>query len=374
MLTPARGIDPGARATDRRGVLRSIGIVATVVTVLVSCTGPMPASEGDLSTSSAALCVTDPLQYALGYEPPANGVVKAGWFNVQTDCQGLSVTACVQGRLDKLNFNRPYAQLSPVIYFPDAIAPYLITQPLNIMGIHGVTLVGQSPTGTVLKWSGSAPAACDVDCSMLWVNGSDTVTIKRMTLDGAGVASSLVRVAWVPTKDPTDPMGNRYLNFQTTETGLEDLRLKNAHFGMRAGILPSGAGDDHNTIRRVSFDHMSEAGFSAEHFNALNTNIWDSSFSFCRLGVTSNFGNFNVYNRTFLSSTEADIKNFDGEDFTLQGELLGALATVPRWQGRRALAHPEQQGQRPVTDGDRSLPPWLGGRGRQRHSDTIVSR
>jgi hypothetical protein len=321
MSTPA-GSTPRVRPVLRRSRLRRILRLAALTTLLASCTGELlqGESESERLVSSAIggtppCAPASPLEYAVAYAPaPAHAPGWSAWFNVKTDCPGgaVSLTSCIQQRLAAMNYAAPKQHLNPVIYFPDSTVPYEIEAALNIKGIHGVTFVGQSPGGTVLRWTGPvASSTCDTDCSMFWLNGSDHVTIKRMTLDGAGRASSLVRVAYVPETGA---------NYQATAGGFEDLRLSNAAYGIRAGAA-SNVGDDHNTVRRVSFDHMTEAGFSAQGQNALNTNIWDSSFTFCNIGVRSEFGNFNVYNSTFQASTVADVVTFDNEDFTLQGNV-----------------------------------------------------
>ncbi|WP_437675779.1 right-handed parallel beta-helix repeat-containing protein [Sorangium sp. So ce131] len=303
---------------SRRPILREMNVVLYVAAAssLAGCTVE---AEGDaaLEPLAATECAADPLEYDIAYSEGSP------WFNVATDCGAAPLTACLQTRLDSMNFayrdtHPGVAPPNPVIYFPDAAAPYLIDATLNVKGIHGVTFVGQSPTGTVLKWNAPPPsAACGPECpqrSMFWINGSDHVHIKRMTLDGAGAAStatSLIRVGFLLDKGH---------NFQSTGNGFDDLHLMNAEYGIFAGGL-TNAGDDHTTVRRVSFAHMTSAGLRTEGFQALNTNIWDSSFSFCDIGVLSHFGNVNVYNSSFRSSTTADVKTTDSDHFTLQGNV-----------------------------------------------------
>ncbi len=297
------------------------------------CTTPQDSEQ--LDVTEQAICGSPaPIEYSLAYRPPqvpavfplaalgplAPPDVAPGWFNVATDCppDDAKLTACLQKRLDRLQYTTALTQqaalrhpLSPIIYFPNRATPYPISATLSAVGIKGMTFVGESRDGVVLRWTGPpAVSPADPAADMFHLNGSSYVHFKRMTLDGSGQAAALVREYTALVKD---------VNFQATGDTFEDLRLSNAAYGIYAGIFTGAtdSGNDHNTIRRVNFSVLG-TGFDSEGSNPLNTNIWDSSFDGCGIGVHSGV-NINVSNSRFRSSVDKDIWVQGAEDYTILG-------------------------------------------------------
>ncbi len=288
--------------------VRVLGIVGA--TALSGC-GAEPADERARETAEA-VCPTEPPEYGLAWDPAAS------WFNVRTSCGIGDVTACVQTYLNSLQYQAIVPGRNPVVYFPSQ--SYLISNTLEIHGIHGVTIVGQDPRTTILTWTGPPAATCAVTSAgplscdrgnMFRINGSGHVRIARMTLNGSGTANALIRESFYP-----DIPGG----FQATGCEFSDLILRSARYGISTGLAASGAqGDDQNTVRRVAFSELSEAGFAALGQTALNSALWDSSFSRCKYGVFSHGGNISVYSSFFKRSTIADVFHGADYDFTLQG-------------------------------------------------------
>lgn len=297
----------------------------------IACAAPPPASL--LQPQATAQCAQPPLEEALAYDPGSQ------WFNVQDQCGCLptscpsspsDLTACIQTQLDTLK-TAGSTGLSPILYFPNGT--YVIAQTLALTGNTGVTLMGEDPAKTVIVWGGapaqadpptpnaptpactlplsdSQPPACDVG-NMLHIDGSSYIKITRLTLDGqipgsTATAKAALRVAYY--KEPG--------HFASTGNEFSDLVLRHAWYGIRAAI-PGGSNDAENTVRRVSFEQLSVAGFSAESDNSLNNNIWDSRFTNCHIGVRAIPGSVNVYNNTFLRSGDADIVNGGHQGFNL---------------------------------------------------------
>lgn len=299
-------------ANDRNpgiGVIGVLGIMGAMA--LVGCRAK-PAEERAAEITEALWCFTEPHEYGLAWDPASP------WFNVRTSCGIGDVTACVQDYLNNLQYQAIVPGRSPVIYFPSYM--YTISNTLEIQGIHGVTLVGQDPKTTILTWTGPPAASCPVTSAgplscdsgnMIRINGSSHVRIARLTLNGSGTANALIRESYYSGL----PGG-----FQATGCEFSDLILWRARYGISAGAgVSRPQGDDHNTVRRVAFIDLSEAGFAALGQSALNSNLWDSSFTRCNYGVFSHGGNINVYSSFFNKSTIADVFNAADYDFTLEG-------------------------------------------------------
>jgi hypothetical protein len=308
-----------------------LGIVGAMA--LAGC-GAEPADERAAETAEA-LCTSEPPEYGLAWDPASP------WFNVQTSCGIGDVTVCVQNYLDGLQYQTILPGRSPVVYFPSQ--SYTISNTLEIHGIHGVTIVGQDPKTTILTWTGPAAATCAVTSAgplscdtgnMFRINGSSHVHLARLTLNGNGKANALVRESFYPGI----PGG-----FQATGCEFSDLILRSARYGISTGAAVSGAqGDDQNTVRRVAFIELSEAGFAALGQSALNSNLWDSSFTRCKYGVFSHGGNISVYSSFFQKSTIADVFHGADYNFVLEGNTSigspvffqsGDLAVPPALHG-----------------------------------------
>jgi hypothetical protein len=326
----ANGSNPGS------GAFCVLGIVGAMV-----LSGCVTGSESEQTAEIAeALCTVEPPEYGLAWDRASP------WFNVRSSCGSGDVTACVQAYLDGLQYQAIVPGRSPVIYFPNQ--SYTISNTLEIHGIHGVTIVGQDPRATILSWAGPPAATCPVSSAgplscdrgnMFRINGSSHVRIARMTLKGNGKANALIRESYYPGI----PGG-----FQATGCEFSDLILRSARYGILAGLAAAGAqGDDQNTVRRVTFIELSEAGFAVVGQMALNSNVWESSFTRCKYGIFSHGGNVDVYSSYFQKSTIADVFNGADYDFTLVGNTSigspvffqsGDLAVPPPLHGGGEMA------------------------------------
>jgi len=323
-------------ATSRRRPACLIFFVAALGAT-AACLQPSSAPVTAQATAEIR-CVQPPLEDALAYDPGSN------WFNVATSCppSPSQLTACLQARLDALA-TASSTGISPVLYFSSGT--YTIDQTLSLTGVDGAILVGEDPAQTVIAWAGPAAEAdaaplpgtpldgmdpaSDVG-NMFHIDGSLNVKITRLTFDGqiagsASTAKAAIRVALYQHYNDG--------KFRTASTANEfsDLILRHAWFGVRAGIF-GGSNDAENTMRRVSFEDLSVAGFSAESDNCMNNNVWASRFTQCGVGARAIPGSLSVYDSVFLQSAEADLVKggHQGFEFVIQGNTAIGAPTFYR--------------------------------------------
>ena len=119
-----------------------------------------------------------------------------------------------------------------VVYLP--AGTYKITSNIHWVDKINVSLLGHSPSDTIIKWAGPA-AGCPTDqygrpiCStMLWVDGVNEARFGRITWDGQGTASIAVWHDWdasIPNQPVCCP----------TNLSHEDEVFKNVQKGLVAG-------------------------------------------------------------------------------------------------------------------------------------------
>ena len=180
--------------------------------------------------------------------------------------------------------NHPY-----VLYLP--AGTYRITQELEFKYRIAVSVVGEDPTTTIIKWDGASGGI------MLHCNGVSHHRVARLTLDGAGVALSAIDHKWDGSNQPSATSGSEY----------SDLIIKDAQFGLRAGVAYN---DAEVAVLRCQFLRCSQIAISMESYNAVDWWVWNCSFDTCRVGVanTVNAGICNVYESRFRNSTESDLE------------------------------------------------------------------
>ena len=138
------------------------------------------------------------------------------WTNVKTvyGAKGDGVTddtAALQAALSNVGLNGH----SSVVYLP--AGTYKISSTLNLAAREHISIVGEDPATTIIKWAGASGG------TELHIDGLDYSRFDRLTFDGAGVAGVLVDQSW---------SGGNY--FDTGNQYADDV-FKNAAIGIQGG-------------------------------------------------------------------------------------------------------------------------------------------
>ena len=179
---------------------------------------------------------------------------------------------------------------SSVLYIP--AGTYRVTQTLNLQAREHVSILGEHPDVTRLKWDGAAGGV------LLHLDGVAYSRVDRLTFDGTGKAGVLV-----------DQSLTGYGQGQFFDSGNEyaDDVFQDAVNGIRGGNYDLGAAE--SAVLRCHFLRHSGAGIILKNFNALDWFIWYCTFDDNYKGVSNNpgAGNFHVFGSLFRRSTNADI-------------------------------------------------------------------
>ena len=257
----------------RRGLLRASGLVLAAA-VLLAGAGPAGADE------------------FVGPFP--------SWADARRDYGALGDgkaddSDALQKALDDLRKEKDAP--SKVLYLP--AGTYRITRTLQLLrAAHnessGVSILGEHPDRTVLRWDGPADG-------VMFLYNPWYARMGRLTFDGAGKALTAVR------------HGEQF----TTANEFADVVFRDVGFGIEAG-MKNGIAE--TAVLRCRFLRCSKAGISIQNFNSLDWWIWHSRFEDCRLGVTNQFGagHFHVYESLFLRSAEADMSMGNTEYFGIR--------------------------------------------------------
>lgn len=184
-----------------------------------------------------------------------------------------------------------------VIYLP--AGTYCISSTLVLRGKIGISILGEDPGRTVIKWTGA-----DKD-TMFWANGSAYFKLSRFTWNANGRKDMEgVGVHW---KD-------HWKDAKTQSFASLNIDLSDNYFigGFKYGIsggLSNGANDSEITIRRCLFQGCTQAGIRIDGFNALDYWVWDCKFIGCYIGISCTNGNYHVYRSFFSHNTETDLFN-----------------------------------------------------------------
>jgi len=227
------------------------------------------------------------------------------WFNVQRDfgAKGDGVaddTQAVQNALNALGA----AGHSPVLYIPSGT--YLITGTLTLAGGINLSVVGEDPSKTTLKWSGANMG------TILHVDAVAYSRFIRLTFDGGGKASMAVSQS-----ESTTTVATSRQTFFATGNEYSDDVFQNSEYGLRVGYNTSG--DSEGTVLRCKFINNTGAGFETENANALDWWIWDSIFLGNGIGAANTTGAYHVYNSLFEKSTNEDVFIFNTGNFNFRG-------------------------------------------------------
>ena len=228
------------------------------------------------------------------------------WINIKTayGAKGDGITD------DTAAFQRALTDLGTaghgnVLWIP--AGTYKITSQLNLSSRLGVSIIGEDPATTILKWAGPGVFSTDSTTgSMFVVNGVAESRFDRLTFDGSGSPIVLVDQVWDGASNYF-PTGNEFA----------DDNFQNANIGIRGGVL--GQGFAETSILRDHFTDLKVIGVITMNYNALDAWVRDSVFDHDMNGVgdrvpnpdgstyINGAGEVNVYNNIFRYSTGADI-------------------------------------------------------------------
>jgi len=254
-------------------------------------------NANNVSAETAALCRT-----TTG-TPPAAAPEEfvgpfASWTNLKTvyGAVGNGVaddTVALQTALTQLGTGGR----SPVLWIP--AGTYKITQKLVLTTRENVSIIGEHPDTTILKWAGPSGG------TMLWMNGVAYSRCNRLTFDGNGLAQVLVDQYRTGSYFDT---ANEYADnvFKDTLGGASNQN----GIGLRVGGGPgTGAqnGSAEGAVLRCRFYRLG-AGVQTMQYNALDWWVWDSLFENCCKGLSNGeAGGLRAYRCIFRGSTVSDI-------------------------------------------------------------------
>ncbi len=146
----------------------------------------------------------------------------------------------------------------------------------------GVTVVGEDPARTVLRWDG--PEGGTMIQWDAWY-----ARFSRLTLDGAGKAG----------------MGLLYGPAFSTYNETSDLIFRDLHNGLVFGRAQS-QGQAENEVLRCRFLRCG-TGIRTVNWNSMDIWVWYCRFEDCDRGVHNVMGNWHVWESLFLRSRTADV-------------------------------------------------------------------
>jgi hypothetical protein len=225
----------------------------------------------------------------------------ASWANVKADYRAVGDgraddTAPLQKALDDLGRDKQ----PKVLYLP--AGTYRITSGLTVKSRMYVSIIGEDPARTTIKWDGAAGGV------MLTLDGVAYSRFDRLSWDGGGKALVAIDQAW-DGATPYFDTGNEYADDYFRDVG----------YGIRGGNLGHGAAE--SSVLRCHFLRNTAAGIIVKNFNALDWFVWYSTFESCNVGVTNSpgAGNFHVFNSLFRDSARADILIANTSYFSIRG-------------------------------------------------------
>ena len=187
----------------------------------------------------------------------------------------------------------------------------------------GVSIVGEDPANTVLKYCGAKGGA------LLYLNGVAFSRISRITFDCAGSAAIAVDQSWDGHSRYFDT-GNEY----------SDVVFRNCTTAIRGGNL--GYGFAKTSVLRARFELSTGPCVILKNFNALDLFIWYSLFDQCYIGVTNDpgAGAFHVYNSVFRHSTVTDFRIHNTGIFNIRNNT--SIGSKAFWVTSSPFPYPAQ--------------------------------
>jgi hypothetical protein len=202
-----------------------------------------------------------------------------------------------------------------VVYLP--AGTYCISAPLRFQGQIGVTLIGEDPERTVIKWIGKDSN------TMFWADGSAYFKVSRLTWDATGKKSMEgIGIHWLDKW--TTPQSRSYaaLNIEVSDCfffGL-DIGIGGGSLGTAEGGKDgTGWNDSEVTIRRCTFSNCTQAAIAIRGFNALDYWVWDCKFLNCQIGIRSRYGSYHAYRCYFTGSVCCDLNTTHGYYTSVRG-------------------------------------------------------
>jgi hypothetical protein len=203
----------------------------------------------------------------------------SSWLNVKTTfgAVGDGVTDDTLAFQYALNALESGSSHASVLYIP--AGTYKITSSLNYTSPNcgtyctGKSIIGESPTNTILKWHGDATGS-----AMLVLDGINRMQFDRLTLDGSGAQITLV--------NETMHQGCCY----DGSNEYSDDVFENAAIGLQAGDNTVGCCSAETKVDRDTFANLTMAGISLEDWNAVDWYVRYSTFEHDHYGVTNTYG------------------------------------------------------------------------------------
>src|SRR6266513_5146070 len=145
---------------------------AGLITALLSVSGLADSLFGDVSTTQAASIPAQGDEFVGPF---------ASWVNLKTayGAKGDGVTDDTEALQNALN-DVGTGTHSPVLWIP--AGTYKITGTLNLIKRIGISVIGEDPATTIIKWGGSNAATN----AMLNIDGVAYSRFNRLTFDGSG--------------------------------------------------------------------------------------------------------------------------------------------------------------------------------------------
>ena len=203
----------------------------------------------------------------------------SSWLNVKTTfgAVGDGVTDDTLAFQYAFNALESATSHASVLYIP--AGTYKITSSLNYISTNcgtyctGKSIIGESPTNTILKWHGAA-----TESAMITLDGINRMQFDRLTLDGSGAQITLV--------NETMHQGCCY---DGSNEYTDDV-FENAAIGLQAGDNTVGCCSAETKVDRDTFANLTKAGISLEDWNALDWYVRYSTFEHDHYGVTNAYG------------------------------------------------------------------------------------
>ena len=224
-------------------------------------------------------------------------------------------TKALQNALDGLANLATGANLGPeayvVVYLP--AGTYCISSTLQLKGKIGVTIVGEDPSRTTIKWIAKDSG------TMLLCNGSAYFKIGRLTWDNGGVKGMEgIGVHWLTKWNNGTSRSFASLNIELSDM----IFTPGFRYGIGGGTVPgpgTGANDSELAIKRCKFQNCTVSGVEILGFNAIDYWIWDCSFIGCNYGIHCTKGTYHAYRCYFSGSTFSDVHNDQGYYVSVRG-------------------------------------------------------
>jgi len=151
---------------------------------------------------------------------------------------------------------------------------------------QGVTVAGEDPANTVLRWNG--PEGGTMVQWDAWYS-----KISRLTLDGAGRAGTALLY------------GPAFSTYNETS----DLVFRDAKAGLVFGG-PATNGQAENAVLRCQFLRC-ETGVQTVNWNSMDIWVWDCRFEDCGRCIYNVMGNWHAWRNLFLRSRIADLSTMN---------------------------------------------------------------